>query len=140
MLAITSAARGFCQDAGPRPVTPFALMRTLTHVVTEGEAAADRQSIIGPKNDNLDREDSPVVQSVMQIGVNRCLTFCLDTRMRIIRYILATVRLGNCEGRFGFTSGPFQLATGAAVYSYQASKVAISFSGPYRISQVPLIS
>ena len=136
MLAITSAARGFCQNAGPRPVTPFALMRTLTHVATAGEAAADRPTFIGPKNDNLDREDSPV----MQIGVNRCLTFCLDTRMRIIRYILATVRLGNCEGRFGFTSGPFQLATGAAVYSYQASKVAISFSGPYRISQVPLIS
>ena len=49
-------------------------MRTLTHVVAAGEAAADRQTIIGPKNDDLDREDSPGVQSVMQIGVNGCLT------------------------------------------------------------------
>ena len=74
MLAITRAARGLCQNAGRGPVTPFALMRTLTHVVTASEAAADRQTIIGPKNDDLDREDSPGVRSVMQIGVNGCLT------------------------------------------------------------------
>jgi hypothetical protein len=49
-------------------------MRALTHVLNAGEASADRQTVIGPKNDNPDREDSPVVQSVMQLGVNGCLT------------------------------------------------------------------
>lgn len=48
-------------------------MRTLTRVLTAGEATADRQTVIGPENDDLDREDSPVVLLVTQLGVNGCL-------------------------------------------------------------------
>ena len=76
-------------------------MRALTHILNVDEASADRQTVIGPKNDNPDREDPPVVQSVMQLGINGCLTYCYITRMRIIRNNRPSVWRGNREGRLG---------------------------------------
>ena len=67
-------------------------MRTLTRILIAGEAAADRQTVIGPRNDGLDRENPPVKQSVMQLGVNGCLARSYSTRMRIIRNIIARAR------------------------------------------------
>ena len=72
-------------------------MRNLTRTPNAGETSADRQTVIGPENDNPDREDSPV----MQLGVNGCLPCSYSTRMRIIRNIRSSVRPGNREGRYG---------------------------------------
>lgn len=76
-------------------------MRTLTHTLKAGEAAAGRQIVIGTENDIADREGSPVVRSVMQLGVNGCLPYIYNTRMRIIRNILAYTQPENREDRLG---------------------------------------
>ena len=98
-MATMRATCGPCQDIGRRPVNPLALVRRLTYVLTADEAAADHQTVIGPKDDDLDREDSPVMQSAMRLGVNGCLRHPYSTRMRIIRNILASAQPENCGGR-----------------------------------------
>jgi hypothetical protein len=76
-------------------------MRNLTHTPNAGETSADRQTVFGPENDNPNREDSPVMQSVMQLGVNGCLPYSYSTRMRIIRNIRSSVFPADREDRYG---------------------------------------
>ena len=90
-------------------------MRNVTHTPNAGETSADRQTVIGPDNENPDREDSPVVQSVMQLGVNGCLPYSYSTRMRIIRNIRSPVCPADREDRYG------SVGDSLAEFSYMAA-------------------